>query len=87
MKVLNEKEFIESLFLYCKDRSKLPFNKYKFDLEKYTEIFLSYNEKIDFNKIIGEKIYLLVLKADNSLLNEGILFNFEVKSNGLRYIK
>lgn len=87
MKILNEKEFIEDLFLYCKDRRKLPFKNYKFDLKEYTKTFLNYNEKINFEKIVGDKILLLVLKADNSLLEEGIQFNFEVKKTGLKYIR
>lgn len=87
MKILNEKNFIEDLILYCKFREKLPFKKYKFDLKEYTKTFLSYNDKINFEKIVGEKIALIVLKADNSLLDEEIHFNFEVKKTGLKYIR
>ena len=38
--IVNPKPFIDELFRFVKDRNKLPFKNYTFNLEEYSDTFL-----------------------------------------------
>ncbi len=87
IKIINTKDFREDLYLYVDDRRKLPFKNNRFDLKEYLKNIYSWNkEKLDKKLNLDEEIQLLVVKKENSFLEEDIFFSFLVKKEGLRYI-
>lgn len=87
IKIINTKDFREDLYLYVDDRRKLPFKNNRFDLKEYLKSIYSWNkEKLDKKLNLDEEIQLLVVKKENSFLEENIFFSFLVKKEGLRYI-
>lgn len=87
IKIINTKDFRGDLYLYVDDRRKLPFKNNKFDLEEYLKNIYSWNkEKLDKKLKLDEEVVLLVVKKENSFLEEDIFFSFLVKKEGLRYI-
>lgn len=87
IKIINTKDFREDLYLYVDDRRKLPFKNNRFDLKEYLKNIYSWNkEKLDKKLNLDEEIQLLVVKKENSFLEENIFFSFLVKKEGLRYI-
>lgn len=85
LKILNETDFMTNLFKYTKDRNKLPFIKFKFDLKTYLRIIKKYNSSVDFYQG-KQKIKLLVIKKENSLLNQDIYFEFLKNGNRLKML-
>ncbi len=87
IKIINTKDFREDLYLYVDDRRKLPFKNNRFDLKEYLKNIYFWNkEKLDKKLNLDEEIQLLVVKKENSFLEENIFFSFLVKKEGLRYI-
>lgn len=87
IKIKNETEFRNDLYRYTLDRRKLPFKNNRFDLKEYLKNIYSWNkEKLDKKLNLDEEIQLLVVKKENSFLEEDIFFSFLVKKEGLRYI-
>lgn len=87
IRIINTKDFREDLYLYVDDRRKLPFKNNRFDLKEYLKNIYSWNkEKLDKKLNLDEEIQLLVVKKENSFLEEDIFFSFLVKKEGLRYI-
>ncbi len=85
LKILNEVEFMTNLFKYTKNRNKLPFIKYKFDIKSYLDTIKKYNPSDDYYQS-QKKVKLLVIKKENSLLNQDIYFSFLVQKNGLKLV-
>ena len=85
LKILNETDFTTNLFKYTKDRNKLPFIKFKFDLKTYLGIIKKYNPSVDFYQG-KQKIKLLGIKKENSLLNQDIYFEFLKNGNRLKML-
>ena len=77
--IVNPKPFIDELFRFVKDRNKLPFKNYTFNLEEYSDTFLEQLEKLE-DYTNRTDFYLLVVQKENSIIGEDIYFPFSIST-------
>ena len=77
--IVNPKPFIDELFRFVKDRNKLPFKNYTFNLEECSDTFLEQLEKLE-NYANRSNFNLLIVPKENSLIDEDIYFPFSIST-------